>query len=419
MKKMYIFTTEFPYGKSEKNFIMQELEYLKRKFDITIVSSASSKAKLDDKDQTLLDKSISVLWYPYSEMSIFRKCIYSMQALISPAFLIDVVSIIKSNSKILQRISYSLQFYVYSLQMYRWMKKHFTKDMTENSVFYSFWYYIPVMASAMLKNEYLNFKLVSRAHGFDLYNERVLGGRQPFRSYIDKRLDKVFFIAKSGLDYYLKNCNKPYISGDKSQKYKVCRMGVTATEVSTKSTDGVLRLVSCSSAIPIKRIDLIIEALSIISNIRISWIDFGDGVCLESLKDLAKRELSNKKNIQYRFAGNKPNDEIREYYRTNPVDLFITTSSTEGCPVSIQEAMAAGIPIIATSVGEIPLMIRTCGYLLSDKPDKKEISDKICSFAANKKEVIDNMRKAAYDTWNNEYNSDNNYARFLVEMMAL
>ena len=286
------------------------------------------------------------------------------------------------------------------------------------------------MASSMLKDSYGNFKLVSRAHGFDLYNERVSGGRQPFRKYIDKHLDKVFFIAETGYRYYLKNIihmdnidnkgnrdKEDQLAG--SEKYKICRMGVKTLKRSESSHDGVLRIVSCSSVIPLKRISLIIDTLSEISGIIIKWTHFGDGSSMEEMKEYARQKLSAKDNIEYRFVGNMPNKAIREYYGNNLIDLFITTSETEGCPVSIQEAMAAGIPIIGTNVGEIPLMIQGNGYLLSQNPEPNEIKDKVERFMDQSPEEIHKMRNASYELWNEKYNSDKNYPQLVNELIKL
>lgn len=420
-KKLYLLTTEFPYGKGEKPFIIPELEYLKKEFEITIISSASSSSRYDEKTITTVDNDISMLWHECNKMGSLEKIRYSMQAFISPAFLIDLCNAIKSKQKICQRIAYSLQFYSYSLRMYNWFKTNVTKKMTEDAIVYSFWYYIPLMAASMLKEKYGNFKLVSRAHGFDLYNERVLGDRQPFRDYLDKHLDRVFFIAETGYDYYLNNICK-IVKDEKAEnynKYKICRMGVKPSSFSMSSIDGIIRIVSCSSVIPLKRINLIIDALSEISDVNIYWTHFGDGNQLEEIKKYALAKLAGMDNINYFFTGNKPNSEIRQYYSENPVDLFITTSQTEGCPVSIQEAMAAGIPIIGTAVGEIPLMIQGNGYILSANPKPEEISDRIECYSNQNLEEIEKMRNASYELWNEKYNSDKNYPKLLNELTKL
>lgn len=420
-KKLYLLTTEFPYGKGEKPFIIPELEYLKKEFEITIISSASSSSRFYTSTVTALDDDIRVIWYECNKMSSLEKIRYSMQAFFSPAFIFDMWNVIKSRKCIVQRIAYSLQFYSYSLRMYKWLKTNITEEMIEDSVVYSFWYYVPAMAAAMLKGKYGNFKLVSRAHGFDLYNERVLGGRQPFRNYIDTHLERVFFIAEIGYDYYLNNiCKKDKEEKTENfDKYRICRMGVKSAKLSMKSSDGIIRIVSCSSVIPLKRINLIIEALSKISDIKIYWTHFGDGTQFEEMKKFAFQKIGGMDNIRYEFAGNTSNKAIRDYYGDNPTDLFITTSETEGCPVSIQEAMAAGIPIIGTAVGEIPLMIQENGYILPANPKSEEIVDKIRQYSNQNLEEIQKMRNASFDLWDEKYNSDKNYPQLLKELMKL
>lgn len=420
-KKLFLLTTEFPYGDGEKSFIIPELEYLIKEFDITIISSASSDARYDLSKTTALDKNINVLWYPNDKMGNMEKIRYSMQALLSPAFLYDAGSIIREHKRIIQRISYSMQFYAYSLRMHSWIKKKFTQEMAKGAIIYSFWLYIPVMAAAMLKNEYGNFKLVSRAHGFDLYNERVPGGRQPFRSFIDKQLDKILFIAETGYKYYLNNIVHIETNHmtDVTEKYIVCHMGVKPSKLSERSCDGIFRIVSCSSVIPLKRIYLIIDALSEISNIKIYWTHFGDGSCMNEMKRYANNKISAKENIEYKFVGNVLNGAVRSYYGNNPVDLFITASETEGCPVSIQEAMASGIPVIGTAVGEIPLMIQGNGYVISKNPSSKEMAEKIEKLANQSANEILVMRDASYKLWDEKYNSDKNYSQLLNELMEL
>ena len=62
----------------------------------------------------------------------------------------------------------------------------------------------------------------------------------------------------------------------------------------------------------------------------------------------------------------------------NALDLFALTSSSEGIPMTILEAMAASLPVIATNVGGIPQIVidGETGFLVTNK-QKKELSDAI------------------------------------------
>jgi glycosyltransferase involved in cell wall biosynthesis len=51
-----------------------------------------------------------------------------------------------------------------------------------------------------------------------------------------------------------------------------------------------------------------------------------------------------------------PADELKQAY--NSADLFVLSSLSEGCPLTLLEAMSFGKPVIATSVGMIPDVIQ-------------------------------------------------------------
>jgi len=55
-------------------------------------------------------------------------------------------------------------------------------------------------------------------------------------------------------------------------------------------------------------------------------------------------------------AGNQPLDQMCHYYGL--ADALVVTSILEGFPVVIPEAMAAGLPVLATRIGGIPDIVK-------------------------------------------------------------
>ncbi len=67
---------------------------------------------------------------------------------------------------------------------------------------------------------------------------------------------------------------------------------------------------------------------------------------------------------------------------TGTADIFVTTSQSDGTPVSILEAMASGLPCIATNVGGIPEWIedKKNGLLISPR-SPEQLAEKILFLA--------------------------------------
>lgn len=79
----------------------------------------------------------------------------------------------------------------------------------------------------------------------------------------------------------------------------------------------------------------------------------GDGV-LRPQVEAARKELRLDSNVT--LLGVKPPAEISRVLSGS--DLFILSSAYEGMPVAVLEALATGLPVVSTNVGEIPLVVR-------------------------------------------------------------
>ncbi|KMQ52620.1 glycosyl transferase family 1 [Chitinispirillum alkaliphilum] len=101
-----------------------------------------------------------------------------------------------------------------------------------------------------------------------------------------------------------------------------------------------------------KSIDILLEAMSIVGEYEpeAKLTVVGTGPLEESLKRYAEKIGVDKR---VNFAGYRSNvfEALKE------IDIFVLSSRTEGCPIVILEAMAAGVPVVATRVGGNPELV--------------------------------------------------------------
>lgn len=90
------------------------------------------------------------------------------------------------------------------------------------------------------------------------------------------------------------------------------------------------------------------------------------------------RTLSEKLNLSEKifFSGPVKNEELKEFFHTH--DVFLNTTSLESFGVALIEAASCGIPIVSTSVGEIPLLWQNeKNALLGKENSAVELASKI------------------------------------------
>jgi len=175
-------------------------------------------------------------------------------------------------------------------------------------------------------------------------------------------------------------------------KMAIVRNGVDLTRYSSRSRNGDGKRDEASSAQSAecrvlcvarlsveKRIDILLEAMAKVLRKmpHCKCTIVGDGPLKESL--VQKCEVLGLSG-SVRFAGHV--DEVRPYYES--ADIFVLSSAKEGLPLVLLEAMAYGVPCIATNVGGNAEVIDhgETGFIV-DAGNAEQLAGAILELAAN------------------------------------
>jgi glycosyltransferase involved in cell wall biosynthesis len=284
------------------------------------------------------------------------------------------------------------------------------------TVFYTYWLDHLTMGVALLKRSQPGLTLVSRAHAFDLYEDRQRPPYFPCRRELLGSLDRLFLVSEHG-QRYLEQRHPVF-----AQRFRLSRLGSPEPGfLSSASSDGVFRVVSCSFLVPVKRVDRLLEGLVLVARARperrLEWLHLGGGPLEASLREAAAGLAL--PNLRVELTGQRPAEAVLARYRERPVDLFANTSTSEGLPVSILEALSCGIPVLAPAVGGIPEVLdETNGLLLGPSPGPEEVAAALLT-ALDDPVRLGRLRPAARARWERSGDAGRNFAAFAAELRAL
>lgn len=127
-------------------------------------------------------------------------------------------------------------------------------------------------------------------------------------------------------------------------------------------------LLTVAALVPVKGIDRLIDAVAVLTRKeehkhRLKLVVIGEGPDRRTLES----QISNLKlQTCVRLIGAKPQSELADWY--SAADLFCLASHREGCPNVVIEALACGLPVLATDVGGITeLLTQESGRVVSCK----------------------------------------------------
>lgn len=392
--EIILITNEFPFG-SRETFLESEIAILSQNFQrIIIVPSKMCNTIRPVPHNVIVDRELI--------QEFERKKFWVAKSFLEnhtyKAFLIYVKKCL-SKRKIISFFKYIVAYTIYHNSLYRIISKY------NSRLIYSYWFSPVVEALVDINKNERCLKIITRAHGGDLYEDVSLLGCFPFREKIIHKIDQIIAISSNGVQYL-------------KRKYGVSNVGLSRlgvlNDTDVKSVECPLSekisIISVSNLIKVKRVDLIAESIMnlALSNplYNIEWNHFGEGY--EKREIIKKLETESVSNLKYKFHGVVSNRDVLKFYKEKDLDLFINLSSSEGIPVSMMEAISFGLPILGTNVGGVSEIVNsTTGVLLP-----KNISPKAVS------ETIIKIKQAKYDRdnirmfWDENYNASRNYEDF-------
>ena len=283
-------------------------------------------------------------------------------------------------------------------------------------VVYSFWFFLPCRIGVDLTNKLradnIKVSFVTRAHGYDIYQYVNKLNYLPMRSFLAKNVEKIFPCSRNGAEY-LKTQLPEY-------NEKIHHSYLGSFDFGLGNYDSTFNILTCSHTVEVKRLDRLIEALSKLngSGLNIKWTHIGDGELQEKIKSLAAQKLGF---MNVEFMGKLDNSEVMNYYKNNPVSLFINVSESEGLPVSLMEATSFGTPVMATDVGGTSEIITdgNNGKLIPKEYTDKEFADSLLYFYNMKQDEYQQFRDNARTYWENNFNAEKNYSEFSAMLANL
>lgn len=283
-------------------------------------------------------------------------------------------------------------------------------------VIYSYWLHVTarvgmLLAEALRGRGIPVAKLVSRAHRYDLYPEESPFGHLPARRLLLEAYDEVHPVSDHGTDL-LRRSHPRY-----APKITTRRLGTRDPGAPVQCQQDPALVVSCSFVLPVKRVDRIPAILHLASEAGhdIGWTHFGSGDQVAAVKAAADQVLPPD---MVDLPGYVPNTELPDRYRQLRPVAFVNVSESEGVPVSIMEAIALGIPVVATDVGGVAEIVRdgVNGYLLPKEFTDLEAAAALNSLVTAPAERYQDFCRAARQRWESEFNEAIVYPAFAEEL---
>ena len=402
MQRIALITERFPFSGADSAFLPREVEILAESFSLVVLPTSRFGAPKPLPSGVELDTSLC-------EMPLRPVVIQLLPALVSGELWREVRrhDCVTKDPRRLVRLA------VRAARVRR-ARQQFTAWLAEARAIdaaYAWWSTPPAVGvgQALVDS---GIPLVTRAHGYDLYASQDVLGFVPFQQDLLDLAASVYSASEAGAEYL----RQAYPA--RADRVGVAYLGVDGPSYVTRaSDDGVYRIVTCSRVVTVKRLDRLVEALELLvrSGRTVEWTHLGGGPLLEELQDEVRS-----RRIPCTFVGQIPHNEVITWLTSHPVDLFCNVSDSEGLPVSLMEASACGIPLLARNVGgNREIVDDSVGCLLPEYSEAGDIAAAIASLMDLPPESSTGMRRASRARWAERFQAEKNYVCFAETLADL
>lgn len=212
---------------------------------------------------------------------------------------------------------------------------------------------IPMGVPAFLFKQLYRKPYIVWCHGFDVYNP------WKFKKIISRAVlnsaDAVIALTNHMREMLQKSCNKDIAIIPNSlnvKKFESASKNLNQEELGIEKEDRIILFVGTLN--PVKGLQYLVEAFKTISRKipKAKLLLVGDGPERRNLENMVKKNgLEDKVSL----IGRVENDEVPKYMTI--ADVFVLPSLSESFGIVNLEAMACGLPIVATRVDGIPEVV--------------------------------------------------------------
>jgi len=327
---LLVLTSTFPQSLSDSTppFVFELCRHLLPRFDVTVLTPARRNAPAQETLQGVKVRRFHYFW---------------------PRFLERL-----ADGAILENVRRSPWLYlqVPFLMFFELTAALRLAKATRPNVIHAHWF-VPQGMVAALVGRILGIPVVLTAHGGDVYGLR---GRllDAVRKGVAARCEAVTVVSRDMA------ANLPGVTSRRGDRPKIMPMGVDTQRFSQEperrenSEQTVLFVGRLAEK---KGVEHLIRAFPnvLARHPDARLVAVGDGPCRPELEALSSQlRLGD----SVRFAGAQPPAALPRFYRGSRVfvlpSVVATSGDTDGLPVVLLEAMAAGCPLVGTAVGGIP-----------------------------------------------------------------